>query len=176
MPEWTSSLVDAISTRLEPHPYWGPRLSNPPRNAVAGVIHLAVFVEPFLQFVLEGTKTIESRFSTNRCAPYQSVRAGDVLLLKRSSGPVVAIAEVSQVWFYELDASSWTMIKLKFGPLLRIEDPEFWTQKSSACFATLMQLERVEAIPPVSCAKRDRRGWVVLDRPTPVEQWLTLPD
>jgi len=173
MPEWTSSLVDEISTHLQPHPYWGPRLSTSPPNST-GAIHLAVFVEPFLQFVLEGNKTVESRFSTNRCAPYQSVQAGDVLLLKRSSGPVVAIAEVGQVWFYELDPAAWRIIKSKFGPLLRIEDPEFWRQKSSACFATLMRLERVEAIPPVSCAKRDRRGWVVLDRPTPDEQWFSF--
>jgi hypothetical protein len=117
MPEWTSSLVDEISICLEPHPYWGPRFSNPPNNAVPTAIHLAVFVEPFLQFVLDGTKTVESRFSTNRCAPYQSVRRGDVLLLKRSSGPIVAVAEVAQVWFYELDPSSWTMINRRFGPL-----------------------------------------------------------
>jgi hypothetical protein len=175
MPEWTSSLVDTISTRLQPHSYWGPRLSTSLHNG-SGVIHLAVFVEPFLQFVIEGNKTIESRFSTNRCAPYQSVRPGDVLLLKRSSGPVVAIAEVGQVWFYELDASAWRIIKREFGPLLRIDDPEFWRQKSSACFATLMRLERVETIPPVPCNKRDRRGWVVLDRPTPEEQCLTFAE
>jgi hypothetical protein len=163
MSEWTSSLVDAVCTNLERHPYWAPRLSKVPPVGT-GIIHLAIFVEPFLQFVLEGSKTVESRFSTNRCAPYESVRANDILLLKRVSGPVVAIAEVGQVWFYELDASAWKAIRERFGQLLRIQDPEFWTRKASACFATLMRLERVESIPPVACAKRDRRGWVILTR------------
>ena len=175
MPEWTSSLVDTLSTYLQPHPYWGPRLFNSSAAGTA-VIHLAVFVEPFLQFVLDGTKTVESRFSANRCAPYQSVRPGDVVLLKQSSGPVVAIAEVSQVWFYELDSSAWRLIKQRFGPLLRIENQEFWERKSSACFATLMRLDRVESIPPVACAKRDRRGWVVLDWSTAQEQSFTWTD
>jgi hypothetical protein len=174
MPEWTSSLVDALSTNFESHPYWGRRLVGA-TSVDAAVLHLAVFVEPFLQFVLDGTKTVESRFSANRCAPYQSVRAGDVVLLKQSSGPVVAIAEVGQVWFYDLDASAWKTIRQRFGPLLRIEDPSFWKQKSSACFATLMRLERVEPLPPLACAKRDRRGWVVLNGSARSGKWLPYP-
>lgn len=163
MPEWMVSLVDAIATRLDAHPYWGPRFSVCSPTATRSC-HLAVFVEPFLQFVLDGSKRVESRFSVNRCAPYQAVRAGDVLLLKRSAGPVVAVAEVSEVWYYELDSEAWNTIRNKFGSLLRIEDPAFWRSKASSCFATLMRLDRVEAIPPVPCAKRDRRGWVVLGR------------
>lgn len=165
MPLWTSSLVDALSTNLESDPYWGPRLSNR-TTASERILHLAVFVEPFLQFVLDGTKTVESRFSAHRCAPYESVRSGDLLLIKESSGPVVAIAEIGQVWFYELDSSAWRTIRQQFGPMLRIEDPEFWTRKSGACFATLMRLERVERLSPLKCEKRDRRGWVVLEAPT----------
>src|SRR5437899_128672 len=106
MEEWTSSLVDAISTRLEAHQYWQHRLTEPSRSVPAAT-HLAVFAEPFLRFVLDGSKTIESRFSVNRCAPYRAVEAGDLVLLKRPAGPVVAVAEVAQVWYYELDASAW---------------------------------------------------------------------
>src|SRR5712664_2231754 len=100
MQEWTSSLVDEISTRLESHTYWRRRLADS-SHPVPAVMHLGVFAEPFLQFVLDGSKTIESRFSVNRCAPYRTVHAGDVLLLKQPSGPVVAVAEVAQVWYYE---------------------------------------------------------------------------
>lgn len=170
MPEWKSSLVDAVSLRLEAHPYWGHRLSqvaNPRRES--RTIHLAVFIEPFLQFVLDGTKTVESRFSMYRCAPYQAVEPGDALLLKKSAGPIIAVAEVSKVWYYELDSKAWHTIKTRFGPLLRIEDPTFWQRKASSCFATLMHLERVEQFRPVACSKKDRRGWVVLDPSAPAE-------
>src|SRR5690349_3026855 len=110
MQEWTSSLVDAISTRLESHKYWRNRFINPSHSA-STAMHLGVFTEPFLQFVLDGSKTIESRFSMNRCAPYRAVNAGDLILLKRPAGPIVAIAEVAQVWYYELDAGAWTTIR-----------------------------------------------------------------
>jgi hypothetical protein len=166
MEEWTSSLVDVLSTRLETHNYWQRRFihSSP---SIPAAIHLGVFTQPFLQFVLDGSKTIESRFSVNRCAPYRAVHDGDMLLLKRPAGPVVAVAEVAQVWYYELDANAWAVIRRNFGPLLRIDDPEFWQRKASACFATLMRLEHVVAIDPVPCGKRDRRGWVVLERTEP---------
>jgi len=34
--------------------------------------------------------------------------------------------------------------------------------KASACYATLMKLERVSRFDDVFCGKRDRRGWVIL--------------
>ena len=37
----------------------------------AGAIHLAVVNEPHFRFILQGKKTIESRFSMHRAAPYR---------------------------------------------------------------------------------------------------------
>jgi hypothetical protein len=54
-------------------------------------LHLAVFIEPYLSFIFEGTKTIESRFNMRKQAPFGQVSAGDVLLLKRSGGPVCGV-------------------------------------------------------------------------------------
>ena len=88
-------------------------------------VHLAIFVEPYLKFILEGRKTVESRFSSRRCAPYQKVQVGDILLLKRSSGPVVGLCEVASVWFYRLDPESWDNIKKEFAQDLCIQDPRF---------------------------------------------------
>jgi len=125
---------------------------------------LAVFVEPFLSFLLEGRKTIESRFSVNRCAPYHSVKAGDLVVIKMSGGPIVAVAEVSRVWFYELDEKGLDIIRTRFGRQLCIDDPEFWERKAAACYGTLMQFAWIKAVEPVPCLKRDRRGWVVLEQ------------
>ena len=46
-------------------------------------VHLAILLEPYLQYILDGTKTVESRFSKNRIAPYNMVEPGDVVLLKK---------------------------------------------------------------------------------------------
>src|SRR4029077_16030744 len=47
--------------------------------------------QPFLSLVLNGPKTVESRFSRNRCAPFGEVEGGDIILLKEVSGPIRGI-------------------------------------------------------------------------------------
>lgn len=128
-------------------------------------LHLAVLVEPYLQFILDGQKTIESRFSSRRCAPYERVSRGDVVLLKRVSGPIVGICQVADAWFYKLDPQSWRGIREEFARALCAQDPTFWETRQSASYATLMRVARVRPIEPIDCAKRDRRGWVVIQRP-----------
>lgn len=125
-------------------------------------LHLAVMVEPFLQLMLEGKKTIESRFSANRCAPYGRVQPGDVILLKRTGGPIVGLCRVSNRWFYELDPKSRETIKEKFARAMCAESPKFWKEREKASYATLMRVNRVHPINPIRFQKRDRRGWVVL--------------
>jgi hypothetical protein len=123
---------------------------------------LAVFVEPFLRYVLDGSKTVDSRFSTNRCAPFGQVKRGDILLLKRSGGPVVGIAQVRTVWSYRLNGASWRLIRERFTDALRAQEPEFWERRREATYATLMAIDNVTTVEPVEWEKRDRRGWVVL--------------
>ncbi len=167
MTTWSSSLLTRVEKHLHATEYWRERsevASRPPKSPKS--IHLAVFVEPFLQFVLDGRKTVESRFSIHRRPPFGCVRAGDLVLIKESGGPVVAMAEVSHVWYYRLDPDAWEFIRSKFAEQLCVEDPEFWKSKASSYFATLMRFARVDKLDPLDCTKRDRRGWVVLDGAT----------
>ncbi len=141
---------------------WGEVLGAPSSGLPSCGIHLAVFVEPFLGYVLDGSKTVESRFSVNRCAPFGKVSKGDVILLKKAGGPVVGIARVQTVWSYQLDDSSWGLIREQFAKALRVQYPEFWERKRGASYATLMLIDHVLALEPVEWEKRDRRGWVVV--------------
>lgn len=127
-------------------------------------VHLAILVEPYLQYVLDGKKTVESRFSVRQSPPYGSVKDGDVLLLKRVSGPIVGLCQVATVWSYRLDPESLSELRAEFAAAICAQDPEFWNERSSASFATLMRLQNVRPISPVHVKKRDRRGWVVLRR------------
>jgi hypothetical protein len=124
-------------------------------------IHLAVFIEPYLRFVLEGKKTIESRFSVHRHAPFEQVRKGDLVVLKQSSGPICGVCRVSHAWYYHLDPTSWSEIE-QFATALCMDDSEFWAKKRGASFATLIRIEDVVRIPEFSISKIDPRGWVVL--------------
>lgn len=124
-------------------------------------IHLAIVLEPYLEFILDGTKSVESRFSRNGCAPFGRVTAGDIVLLKRSSGPVVGLCTVSDVWDYRLTPSTLHEIKDRFGPAICAQDG-FWEDRRDAAFATLMRIEGAIPLPDLAVPKRDRRGWVVL--------------
>lgn len=125
-------------------------------------IHLAVFVEPFLGYLLSGKKTVESRFSAVRFPPYQRVSRGDVVLIKKSGGPVVGICEVGAAWFYELNPNTWGTIRREFADAICAETPDFWSSREHAGFASLMFVSRVRELPGIDWPKRDRRGWVVL--------------
>lgn len=158
-----STPLKAIMRELELDPEWAPVCSDIARGAAPRCsLHLAVFVEPYLEYVLEGRKTVESRFSVARFPPYGRVGRGDLVLLKKSGGPVVGVCEIGAAWFYQLEPKSWSTIRLEFTRALCAEDPKFWQSRQGASYATLMYVSRVKRITPVSWPKRDRRGWVVL--------------
>lgn len=160
---WCSSALDVIDEALTDDPFWAPRVDPDRLREVPTGIHLAVLVEPFLGYILDGTKTIESRFAVRRFAPYGHVAAGDIVFLKAASGPVVGVCVVEQTWYFELDAQRVAAIRKKFGKAMRADTTAFWTQRKDATFASLMEIREVRALPvPLQCPKKDRRGWVVL--------------
>jgi ASC-1-like (ASCH) protein len=156
-------LVNKLQSAVEGDLFWESYLSALPEQAVLPfTLHLGIFIEPYLQFILEGKKTIESRFASRRFAPYNQVKQGDILLLKQSSGPIVGICQVTHCWFYQLNSESLETIQRDFAEALCAQDQEFWQQRQAACYATLMRINFVKAIEPIPFPKRDRRGWVVL--------------
>jgi len=127
---------------------------------------LAVFVEPYLELLLAGEKTIESRFSARPVAPYRKVSAGDVVLVKKAAGRIVAVFEVGDVWSFDVVPGTVDAIRERFADGLCAQ-PGLWAKAATAHFATLMSVDRIRRILPLAIPKRDRRGWVVM-RPTPV--------
>ena len=125
-------------------------------------LHLAVFTEPYASLILSGDKTVESRFSCVKCAPYDRVSHGDLVLIKESGGPVIGIFKVGGVWYYEIDDSSWGEIRERFAEAICPQGSSFWSDRSSAQYATLMKVQKPDRLKPVTWPKRDRRGWVVI--------------
>lgn len=128
-----------------------------------GRAHLVVMNEPYLSLLLEGRKTVESRFSRRRVAPFGEVKAGDVLLLKSQGGPVVAIAEAAHAESFRLDPSAWEMLKNRYAQSLCAQGQAFWEERAEARYATLIRIAASELIAPFIIEKRDRRAWVVLN-------------
>jgi hypothetical protein len=152
---------DELLRQVGGHHFWLTYLSDATRPKSRIGIHLAIFAEPFLSKVLSGEKTIESRFSRNRCAPYREIDDGDIILVKEVAGPICGIALARHAWFYDLVAEPVDRIRARFGVGI-CGDDAFWTARSDALYATLIELDSAASIGPVSCDKRDRRGWVSL--------------
>jgi hypothetical protein len=158
--DWKGALLDRLSDSCRNTPF-APAFTR--SDSPVG-IHLAIFVEPYLGFLLQGKKTIESRFSVNRHAPFEQVERGDILVLKKTSGPVCGLCRVGNVWFYRLDASTWPEIE-RFAEALCMDGSAFWEKKKAASFATLMQVDNVHRLEEFDIDKEDPRSWVVV-RPT----------
>ena len=156
----TEDLVASLKQSTNGHSFWKRHLEGLSASTPSSFsIHLAVLLEPYLRFILEGSKTVESRFSKKRIAPFKLVDRGDVVLLKRSAAKAISgVCLVSNVWFYQLDLNTWRQIRDEFTSVLRAEDPSFWEQRKSAQFATLMKISQVQALPPIEIPKRDRRS------------------
>jgi hypothetical protein len=163
-------IVERLQRTVDDDPFWNAHLDE---CVLAGAskMHLAVFRQPFLSLLLAGKKTIESRFSVNRVAPFEAIRDNDLILLKEASGPVVGIALAGAPGFYHLDEQAWSMIRMKFATAICATDDSFWEQRAHARYATLIPIKAALKFEPFTIAKRDRRGWVLL----PAVEALELP-
>jgi len=138
---------------------WHDRLSRALSDQSVG-IHLGVFVEPYLEAILDGRKTIESRFGRNRNAPFARVSPGDVILLKRSGGPVVGVAMAGRTDYYLLVSATLSDLRRRFASRLFAEDDDFWSARADKRFATLIEIGDRIGITTLPVDKRDRRGWL----------------
>jgi hypothetical protein len=143
---------------------WQEELLRKARHHLPDIssVHLAILREPFASYVLEGSKTVESRFSKRRARPVGEVSAGDWLLIKTPSGPVVGLCRVTEVWHYAITPESFSDLLAPYASALRIDSSPFWTSRVISGFVSLLRLSEPRRIPPIVCKKRDRRGWVTL--------------
>ncbi|TCC39363.1 hypothetical protein E0H50_05345 [Kribbella sindirgiensis] len=139
------------------HEEWSAFVGESKRN-----VHLAVMIEPFLSYIFEGQKTIESRFSSHAIAPYRQIKVGDLVLLKRTGGPVVGAFIASSVEFVELHDRELDRLRRDYSTAI-CADEEFWQARSDKRYATLIGVNNPVELPPLPIAKADRRGWVPLD-------------
>jgi hypothetical protein len=127
-------------------------------------IHLAVFSEPFVSLLFQGQKKIESRFSVNRISPYQKVAKDDIIVVKKTGGPIVGFFEAGEVEYYNnLNTTVFKNIEEEYGKKIGSQhDPNFWESRSKANYLTLLHVEKLKEVEPYTIKKRDRMAWVVL--------------
>ncbi len=126
--------------------------------------HLAILSQPFLDLILDGKKTIESRFSKVRCAPHGVVKTGDIVLMKKPGGKVLGQFTVGKVlYFPDITPEQFEHVKSHAKEICADYDPHFWETRTAARYVTLMSvLDVVRYETPMSVAKKDKRGWAVI--------------
>ena len=118
-------------------------------------------VEPFLSSLLAGRKTIESRFSRHKIAPYRKVKPGDLVLLKQSSGPVIGSFEVAFVRYLELTSKTLKELEANYDRQIN-GSKEFWQAQQTKRYASLFGVKNIQPRTPTAVQKQDPRGWVLL--------------
>lgn len=126
-------------------------------------IHLGVFSEPCLTFMLEGKKTIESRISKKRIAPYDRINKDDIVVVKQSGGRVVAYFTIKEIKFINLNEIPIDEIKNKYNDELCVSE-EFWEEKRDSSYATLMFIEHLVKVEPFKINKKGMQTWIVLEK------------
>ena len=64
-------------------------------------VHVAILMRRYLDLVLAGRKTIESRLTRTSRAPYEQIHAGERIYFKVSAGPFMATAVVYAVTCFD---------------------------------------------------------------------------
>jgi len=131
------------------------------------MVHVAIVGEKYIRAILEGTKTIESRFSRSRHVPFGRVKEGERVYFKATGGPYGCTAVVEHVEYLEdLDPKEMRSVRRTFGARIGAE-PRYWASKTRSRYGTLIWLRNIEAteMGPVYAGMRGitvRSGWLTL--------------
>lgn len=124
-------------------------------------IHLGIFSEPYLSLMMDGIKTIESRFSKNKIAPYNRISKKDIVIIKKSSGNVIGYFTIKEVLFFDLKTTSINDIRKKYEKELCVND-EFWDNKKNSNYATLLIIDKIFSLEPFHIDKKGMQTWIIL--------------
>ena len=129
--------------------------------------HLALFSPGYIELILIGQKTIESRFSKIRCAPYGKIRQGDVIYMKEIGGPIKGVMRAGKIeTFTNLTNDDIILIDATNRRNIFCD----WSFKSHLVrwhdckYATLIHVDDyIKCIEPSYYKNSSRMPWVVLD-------------
>lgn len=128
------------------------------------MIHIAILKPSYIQAILSGAKTIESRLTKTAQPPYDKVKTGERLYLKASGGPFMATAIAGEVSSFEADSPCMVdRLYEQYGEQIR-GDADYWQAKRDCRYITLIELTEVKPIeigPPYKPAHM--KAWYVLN-------------
>ena len=135
--------------------------------------HIAIMSKeiPFLERVLAGTKTIESRLYSSKRLPWNKISSGDQIYFKNVGEFISAQAQVQSVKQFENCSSNdiENLIRANASALGLLEDEitNFIQQVSQKRYVILLYLDKVKTIKPFQINKKGFGSMAA---------WITVPD
>jgi len=124
--------------------------------------HLVILKKRYVEAIVDGRKTIESRFTKSRREPFGRIVAGDKLFFKVSSGVVCAVGFVERVAeFRDLTRGKIAGLKKRYNRTICGAD-EYWDEKKDSRYGVLVWIRDVRVMGAVNIDKKDWRAWVIL--------------
>ena len=124
--------------------------------------HIVILRQPYFNMVVSGEKTIESRFSMHKVAPYGKVSIGDEILLKETGKDVTATAKVKDVKYYELTPEIVEEIRIQYGKQIGTDRFEDWESSLQKRYCSLIWLTNVKQIEPIKVERSNGAGWLIV--------------
>jgi ASC-1-like (ASCH) protein len=127
-------------------------------------IHVAILQKPYLDAVLAGRKTIESRLTRQARPPFDAITPGERVFFKQSAGPFRATAICSRIQqFQDLLPANVETLRQKFQDRVGGDDV-YWQSKAQSRYAVFLHLEQVEPLTVGPAYKvQQMRAWYVLE-------------
>jgi len=126
--------------------------------------HVAILMKPYIDLLLSGRKTVESRLTRNALPPFNTVKPGERIYFKQSAAPFRAMGVAKDVVCAErLTPQDIARLKRKWNDEV-CGDDSYWQQKRESRYATFIRLADIEPIdfsPPFKPSRGP--AWFVLE-------------
>jgi hypothetical protein len=126
--------------------------------------HVAILLPRYIDLILRGRKTIESRLTLRPLPPFAAVGTGDVIHFKASGGPYRAVARAGRVWCFDgRTPAAVQRLRRRFDRRV-CGDADYWHTKRDSRYATFIELRNVNATDQGPRLAPSRGpAWFVLD-------------
>lgn len=125
--------------------------------------HLAIMDKNTIEKILNGTKTIETRFSKNRITPYNKVKKDELVYLKESGGDILAVFKIGKVLFFkDLTGDKILEIKNKYNKFINAPD-SYFAYKKDCEYGTLIFITNPKPITPITIFKKNRLAFLTVN-------------
>jgi len=126
-------------------------------------IHVAILKRPYLKLILEGQKTVESRLMRTALPPYRTIKTGQRIFLKASSGPFMATALAGKIEQHD-GLEPYDILRLRaLHDRAVCGNDDYWEMKQNSRYAVFVHLNQIEPIEVGPAYPKSMRAWHVLD-------------